>query len=123
MLEFEDHGIRGGVWSGRIIGKERPHAVCGTCRGEDVGQAVLEDDPEGGWIMRLEVPPSILSDGVSSLVLVAALPNDGQPLVHLGALHLAAGKILNPDVEAEIAALRSELELLKREFRRMGRRG
>ena len=51
----------------------------------------------------------------------AAAPGPGAPV--LGRLDLRAGQPLAQDVLAEIALLRAELELMKREFRRLAAGG
>lgn len=120
MLEFEDYGIHEGVWSGHLRGAERPGRVCAVCHGDIVAEAVLGEREEDGWSLRIEIPGSVLCDGVTSLILVAcdsdAFPDDAS--FHLGRLNLVAGKALDHDIAAEIAEIRAELELLKREFRR-----
>ncbi|MDB6177777.1 hypothetical protein PAF17_09715 [Paracoccus sp. Z330] len=118
MLEFDDHGIRGGVWSGCVRGANRPERVCAICRGEVVAEAVLTENESEGWDVTVGLPSSVLSSGVTSLILVAGDQAEGAATQHLGRLNLIAGEVLDQDLGVEIAMLRSEIELLKREFRR-----
>lgn len=122
MPNFESHGIRGGVWTGRLRAEQRPARVCATCMGEVVAEALLTGKEDGMWEIRLDLPGSLISDGIATLVLVADQGEAGAPVgpdsVRLDRLTLAAGKPLDQDLAAEVSALRAELELLKREFRR-----
>lgn len=122
MPKFEDYGVRGGVWSGRLTATRRPGRVCATHLGEVVAEAVLTDAAGNAWNLRIDLPAALISEGVTSLILVADEAGPGAPVspasVHLARLNLAAGRVLDDDVAAELALLRSELELLKREFRR-----
>lgn len=127
MPEFECHGVRGGVWTGRVTASERPGRVCVTARGEVVATARLTEVAGDTWEMRAELPAALISDGVVSLILVA---DDAPPEApvdatgqRLGRLTIVAGQPLDGDLEAEIAQLRAELDLLKREFRRLATQG
>ncbi|MCF3973784.1 hypothetical protein [Paracoccus salsus] len=123
MAIFDSHGVKGGVWTGRLRAPQRPARICATCLGEVVAEARLTETAEGMWDIRLDLPGALISDGVASLMLVADEGEAGTPVgpesVRLDRLTIAAGKVLDEDLAAEVALLRSELELLKREFRRM----
>ena len=123
MPIFESHGIRGGVWTGVLRGDPRPARVCATCLGEVVAEASLTDTADGDCRVRLDLPASLISDGVATLVLVADPGEPGAPVSaasqRLDRVTLAAGKPLDQDLAAEISALRAEMDLLKREFRRL----
>lgn len=123
MLRFQSHGVKGGVWRGRLEGGTRPARVALTLLGEIVAQAQLAGDGDG-WLLEVALPGSTISDGVQTLVLTA---DDGAPDeptrpdgLHLARLPLLAGRPLDEDLLAEMAALRAELELVKRELRRLG---
>lgn len=123
MTEFEDHGITGGVWSGRLTASERPARICVACLGEVVAEGSVAGRDDGGWDVSAKVPAAVIANGVTTLILVAdsdtaAGTHTGPASIHLARLTLAAGKPLDDDAAAEIATLRAELELLKREFRR-----
>ena len=72
-------------------------------------------DQAGMWLISLPVPTDILNDGLQTIVLRLA---DGTTL---GSLALLAGEALADDLRAEIALLRSELDILKAAFRRSQR--
>lgn len=126
MPKFESHGLRGGVWTGRLTASERPARICVTLRGEAVAEARLSEVPDQGWDVRVDLPAAIIGEGVTSLIMVACDSVEGQPVdpssTRLARLNLAAGKALDDDLDAELAMLRSEVELLKREFRRFATR-
>lgn len=124
MPKFESHGVRGGVWSGHLTAPERPGRVCLVAMGEPVAEARLTDRDGGGWDLRVDLPGSLLSDGTICLILVADEDSTADTPIgpqsrHLARLILSAGKALDDDVTSEIAQLRAELDLLKREFRRL----
>lgn len=110
-MQFKSHGLKSGVWSGVLTGKMAPARLTVTLRGEDVAQAALTPLAPGEWQMRVPLPAALLSDGTHSLALQA----DGGGV--LARLPIIAGAALDDDLIAEIALLRDELELLKREFR------
>lgn len=122
MPTFENYGVRGGVWSGRLTAQACPGRVCVILLGEVVARARLTQQAEDAWEVRAELPGRLISDGVVSLILVADDADEDAPVgpesQRLGRLNLAAGTALDDDLTAEIALIRSELELLKREFRR-----
>lgn len=127
MPTFDSHGVRGGVWTGRLTATEAPARVCVTSRGEVVAEARLSEAGGNGWDVRVDLPAAVIGEGVTSLVMVACDSAAGEPVdpssTRLARLNLAAGKALDDDLDAEIAMLRSEVELLKREFRRFATRG
>ncbi|MCT4331602.1 hypothetical protein MU516_01820 [Paracoccus sp. YLB-12] len=122
MPVFDNHGIKGGVWSGRLRDMPPPARVCVTCMGEVIAEAALADDADGGHQVRVDLPGSLISDGIVTLVLVADQGGPGDPVgadaIHLHHQSLVTGKPLDQDLVAELSALRAEMELLKREFRR-----
>lgn len=120
-MQFESHGLKGGLWTGRLIADAAPGPVGLFHLGEQIASADLTAE-DGGWHVRVVVPGDVLSDGRHSLMLIADADQAGQG-VHLGRLDLIAGDVLDGDLAAEIAQLRAELELLKREFRRFASGG
>lgn len=122
MPVFDNHGIRGGVWSGQLRDMPPPARVCVTCMGEVIAEAALAGDEDGGHQVRVDLPGSLISDGIVTLVLVADQGGPGDPVgadaIHLHHQALVTGKPLDQDLVAELSALRAEMELLKREFRR-----
>ncbi|MGZ3215344.1 hypothetical protein [Paracoccus sp. T5] len=127
-MQFENHGLKGGLWRGRIQGLPvRPARVVLSHHGAVVAEAQLEGDGEGAWLVQVDLPGDVLSDGLQTLLLRSdggASGDDMQPGGEvLARLPLMAGEPLEDDLAAEIAALRAELELVKRELRRLATDG
>ena len=72
----------------------------------------MESHP-GHHLVGLDLPTSVLSDGVQTVNLRSAADNEV-----LDRITILAGEPLEHDIRAEIVQLREELELLKRAFRR-----
>lgn len=122
MSQFENHGLKAGVWSGNLIAAEAPARVALVHLGEIVSVARLSEG-EGAWQVSVDLPTSFLSDGLHSLILIADSGQEGDPphpdAVQLDRLNLMAGAPLEHELMAEIKLIRAELDLLKREFRRL----
>lgn len=125
MLRFEDHGVRGGLWRGCIRGGQPPARVVLVQHGEVIAEARLTLEGQDGCAVEVDLPRELLTQGVQTLLLKADggasgddLRPDGQVLARLP---LMAGQPLDDDLTAEIATLRAELELVKRELRRFAR--
>lgn len=110
-MQFTNHGLKSGIWSGTLTAARPPARLTVTLRGQDIAQAVLTPMGAGEWQVRATLPATALSDGAHSLMLMA----DGGGV--LARLPIIAGTALDGDMIAEIALLRDELEMLKREFR------
>ena len=124
MPTFDSHGLKGGVWRGRLTGPDQPPArVLLIQHGEVLAEARLTPDGERAWRVEVALPGSVLSDGVQTLLLKAvpeAVEGDATDAGRtLARLSLMAGRPLDEDMAAEVAALRAELELVKRELRRL----
>lgn len=126
MLQFENHGLDAGMWSGLLTGAEAPDRIALVNRGAILSTGVISSVPgdgEGVWRVTVELPASVLSDGVHSLLLVADAGQGEEPplpdAMQLDCLHLMAGAPLEHELLAEIHLMRAELDLLKREFRRL----
>jgi hypothetical protein len=108
--------LQAGVWHCVIEAQSAPDLVASlegrvlpglTCR---AGQAA------GSWRINLPLPSEILSEGLQTIVL--RMP-DGTTI---GSLAILSGEALADDLRAEIALLRSELDILKAAFRRQHQR-
>ena len=123
MNEFEDHGLSGGVWSGVMRRETAPARVVMTHLGRIVAQADLADAGDGQWTMRVALPTDQLSDGIQTFLLLAdngSAEEEPQPgAERLASLSVLAGAPLDYDIRSELKLLRAELDLLKREFRRL----
>ncbi|MDO5647059.1 hypothetical protein [Paracoccus sp. (in: a-proteobacteria)] len=116
MTQFDDHGLQDGAWRGTLTG-DRPARLAVI----HLGQVVAEIAPDSDTV-ALPVPARALSSGLQTLLLMGDNGAPGEPLradaQQLGHLAILAGQPLEQDALAEIASLRAELDLMKREFRR-----
>lgn len=126
-MEFHSHGVAGGIWSGLLEAAVPPARLCVLHEGEAVAEAALTGPGGGPWQVRAELPGGVICDGIHSLLLVAgqggAGDAPGMGARVLGRLDLRAGRPLAGDLLAEIAQLRAEMDMLKREFRRLATEG
>ena len=115
-MTFESHGVSAGCWTGTLQSDSPPAPLSVTHQGTVVTQATLREAGPGVWAVSADLPPSVIDNGVHSLLLLA-----GDSV--LASLTLVAGTVAGDDLLAEVAQLRAELDLLKREFRRLATGG
>ncbi|WP_347137669.1 hypothetical protein [Paracoccus sp. SSK6] len=121
-MRFESHGVLAGCWNGTLQASGQPPRLSVVHRGQVVAEAALLDAGSGIWSVTAALPASVIDNGVHSLLLVGGDP--GSPASQaLGSLTLVAGTAAGGDLLAEVAQLRAELDLLKREFRRFAAGG
>ncbi|CAM3338751.1 hypothetical protein PANO111632_14910 [Paracoccus nototheniae] len=124
MPQFESFGLKGGVWRGHLNApKGAPARVVLVQHGAVLAEARLTDEGDDSWLVEVDLPPEVLGEGIQTLLLKADSGASGDEATHpdghvLDRLTLMAGRMLDDDLTAEIAALRAELELVKRELRR-----
>ncbi|MDO5529777.1 MAG: hypothetical protein Q4F71_10280 [Paracoccus sp. (in: a-proteobacteria)] len=125
MSEFETIGLQGGIWSGLLSREVPPAAIHLVHAAEIVGTAQITAEG-GAYRIDAAIPAARLSDGMQTFLLVEqqgeasdARADSGAPV--MARLHILAGRPLDQDMKAEIELLRAELDLLKREFRRLAR--
>lgn len=112
-LQVTTRHLRDGIWTLDIVAADAvPHLVVSLAGAPLQGNAARAGT-DGHWTMQVELPPSVLSDGVHSLVVT---PRD-DPATVLDRLTLIAGNAVPHDLLAEMALLRAELDMLKRAFR------
>lgn len=121
-MTFESLGVAGGCWSGTLHAANPPASLAVVHRGQVVAQARAQGAGPGLWAVTADLPSVVIDEGVHSLLLVAGEPDAPASQV-LGSLTLIAGRVAGEDVLAEVAQLRAELDLLKREFRRLAAGG
>ncbi|MCQ0971335.1 hypothetical protein MLD63_12970 [Paracoccus sp. TK19116] len=130
MNRFEPDPLVDGRWGGLLTAKSAPRRVLLIHEGVAVAQADVVAAGDDLWRVTVALPATVLRDGTQSLLLVAdaggpdasadmALPGSEV----LSRLVLLAGRPLEQDLQAEIALIRAELDLLKREFRRLATEG
>ncbi|QBX35699.1 hypothetical protein E4191_14095 [Paracoccus liaowanqingii] len=127
MPQFESYGLKGGVWRGRLTDPKGPPArIVLVQHGEVLAEARLSETGEAEWRVEVDLPAQALGDGIQTLLLKTDSGEggtDSTPGGHvLDRLTLMAGRMLDDDMTAEISALRAELELVKRELRRLATR-
>lgn len=122
MTSFTSHGLKGGTWRGRLTARFEPARVVLVQTGEILSEARLTADGEGAWLVEVDLPGTVVSEGVHTLLLKAE-PEAGSGATDaegatIARLPLIAGHPLDGDLLAELSALRAELDLCKRELRR-----
>ncbi|OJH44738.1 hypothetical protein [Paracoccus sp. SM22M-07] len=123
MMQFESHGLKGGLWRGRLTHPQgAPARITLILNGAVMAEGRMTADGEGASLVEVDLPREVLSEGMQTLLLRADAGEAGaeaHPDAELLArLPLLAGRPLDDDMTAEITALRAELELVKRELRR-----
>lgn len=117
MADFDDLGLKAGIWSGLVHGGAAPTHVVLVHQGEVVSAARVSPVSDGTWQIDADLPVGRIGDGVTSFLLLS--DHDGADGgTRLASLSLVAGKPVEQDLLIELDLLRAELELLKREFRR-----
>lgn len=106
-----------GVWEGVLRDKRKgasPPLVKVTHLGRQLEQVTVTADAElGGWVLRVPIPATTISDGMQTYLIT-----DGDTNQRLGAFAINAGEALGEDFRAELDLLRAELDMLKSAFRR-----
>ncbi len=106
-----------GVWEAVLtLGREfaSPPTVRALYRGRALdGLEMRPDDRPGRFVLRLELPVEVLSDGAH---VIHFMDVDADRI--LATETILAGDTLAEDIRAEIELLRAELDMLKRAFRR-----
>ena len=112
-MQFINTQIRAGVWQGDLVGAgDTEPELRITHLGKTLdGVACLHDSTHNVWRVTVPIPAAAISDGMQTCVITGA---DGATL---GSFTLICGEPLAEDLRAEIALLRSELDLLKKAFR------
>ena len=104
-----------GVWQGIITGSgsEKPAIEVTHLEKQVEGIVLSHNQSADHWTLSVPIPPEAIADGVHTLI-IRDVPGD----VKLGHITLLAGDVLGDDILAEMDLLRSELDMLKRAFRR-----
>lgn len=110
MLEHSQ--IRAGEWLGVYLSDEEPALEVVHLDAVIEGLRVTPAEP-GKWRLSLPIPAATLSDGVQTYLLRTPGTAEVQ-----GRFVIIAGAALDHDLQAEVALLRAELDLLKSAFRR-----
>jgi len=109
--------ILSGVWEGVLTmpTPDRQPDIEVSHAGQPMRSVDLTEVKEtpGQWVLRIAIPPDLLSDGVQTFVV-----SDRPSGARLSAFTIVTGVPLEDDIRAEVDLLRSELDMLKRAFRR-----
>ena len=100
-----------GIWEGHLSSPKTP-VIEVLCHSETIPGIEVAPDSDG-WNLRFPVPVSALSEGIHTFVICDA--TSGQKLESFSVI----GSPAADDLQAEVALLRAELDMLKRAFRRM----
>jgi hypothetical protein len=106
--------LRSGIWEGELsgAGETEPNLTV-THLGEAIdGLELTQDAAHDVWRVSVPVPLRLISDGVQTFIISDEQNNT------LDSFTLISGRALAEDMRAEIALLRSELDMLKQSFRR-----
>lgn len=126
MAEFESLELNGGTWHGILRSDTPPGRLILVHFGDRVAEAQLSPIDQTSWRVAVGIPSDRLSDGVQSFLLLEDDGKDVDPpqpgALHLASLTLAAGEALEYDLLNELTLLRSEVDLLKKELRRLASR-
>lgn len=101
-----------GIWQGHVTSPDKPDLTA-WYRGAQIDDIALTQ-AENGWDLRISVPIAALSDGVHSIVI-----SDRPTGTRIGDFSIIAGSVADGDLMAQLELLRSELDMLKRAFRRI----
>ncbi|MEM9709226.1 MAG: hypothetical protein AAF871_10580 [Pseudomonadota bacterium] len=119
-LRLARTAIRDGHWEGvltRHVPGDSPPLIDLCYRDLPLAELTLEADAGGHaggrWRARVAIPVDMLSDGVQTFTLI-----DRETGLALDSFAVSLGEPLGDDIRAEVDLLRSELDLLKRAFRR-----
>lgn len=123
MDRFESLGLKGGIWQG-VVRREQPFGrVIMTHMGEAVALAEVAPDGEKSWRIAVALPAERLFEGVQTFLLFEDQGEGLEPpqpsAKRLASLPMMAGGALDEDLLAEMSLLRSEVDMLKRELRRL----
>ena len=112
-MHLIDSRVRDGLWTARVEGGTRGVPGLELVLG-DRTLAVAELTQQGtGWLASCALPADILSDGVQVIAVRAAATG-----AMVGQIVLQLGAHLPDNMQADLALLRAELDMLKAAFRR-----
>ncbi|MDV7141337.1 hypothetical protein R3X27_01440 [Tropicimonas sp. TH_r6] len=117
-LTISNARLREGVWQGLLVapqGNASLPEIEVLHLGEALENVRLHADAEMAnvWTLSVPIPMAFICDGVQSFLVKEK--SSGRTLASFA---IAAGAALDEDLQAEVEFLRTELNLLKRAFRR-----
>ena len=112
--------ISAGIWEGVVdyCGTGTPRNPVLDCvqAGTRLDGISFTADPEqeGRWIMRIAIPPHLISDGVQVFQIV-----ERDSAETIGQFAILADEPVDDGLRDEVALLRGEVDLLKKALRRL----
>lgn len=100
------------LWEGQLTAASEPRVEARYLGEVLPGVEVTPND--AGWMLRVPVPPALLSDGVHCVTIW-----DCERQSKLGDFSVISGAPASGDIRTELELLRAELDMLKRVVRRM----
>ncbi|MGB0799607.1 MAG: hypothetical protein ACPG5U_08450 [Planktomarina sp.] len=111
MPEIIKTRLRDGVWEGDIAGLGDDDNVDVTIRDIPVDYVTLVRKDDGIARISVPVPSQFITEGVNTFMI-----RYGDQTI--GSFTLIAGDLAGDDLRAEVEMLRTELDMLKKAFRR-----
>ncbi len=106
--------IRAGVWEGVLSGTDSPALEVRHREVEVPGVTITAiPDRPAEWAVRVPIPAEVLGEGVQTFLIRNR--DTGETMQHFTVI---TGVAMEDDLRAEVDLLRSELDMLKRAFRR-----
>lgn len=110
--------ILAGVWEGTVTcanpDDPEPQIVVTHQDVPVTGLIIAPDkDQPGRYLLAIPIPVELLTDGVQTFLIF-----DGATGQRLDSFAIVTGEPLEDDIRAEVDLLRSELDMLKKAFRR-----
>ncbi len=105
-----------GIWRGLLKtgqAQEKPELQV-TLNGAELDPCVVTaGSTDSEWIVEIAVPAHAIGDGVFTFVVLSSSAEHP-----IATFCLSGGRSMEYDMQAEVALLREEIEILKRAFRR-----
>ena len=106
--------IRAGVWEGVLSGTDSPALEVRHLEVEVPGVTITAiPDRPAEWAVHVPIPAEVLGEGVQTFLIRNR--DTGETMQHFTVI---TGVAMEDDLRAEVDLLRSELDMLKRAFRR-----
>jgi len=107
--------LRRGVWEAVISNSQpgEPQITVTHLNQEVPGFELTEKPDDNLWLLQVPIPQDAIADGVQTFAI-----GDKADGTRIGHFTLIASEALGDDMRVEVELLRTELDMLKRAFRR-----
>ena len=115
-MQLDKIDLSNGIWRGLLTAEK---SGASTSFSVELNGALVEGTrisagpSDREWVIDIPIPNHAIGDGVHTFLIFV----DGNS-VPVGSFCVSAGRAMEYDLQAEVALLREELEILKRAFRR-----